>query len=94
MLITRSNFSLSNILIVSALTLLLASSAVAQLNTAKIEGTVRDKDTGSALAGVQVTVEGTRLGNVTNADGYYFILNVPAGRGMWYSRSPVTRRPP
>jgi carboxypeptidase family protein/TonB-dependent receptor-like protein len=51
----------------------------AQLNTGKIEGTVRDKDTGAPLAGAQVTVEGTRLGNVTNADGYYFILNVPPG---------------
>jgi len=52
----------------------------AQLNTSKIEGTVRDKDTGQPLQGAQVVVEGTRLGNVTNADGYYFILNVPPGR--------------
>ena len=80
MLITRNIFSISKILTASAMTLLLVSSAVAQLNTAKIEGTVRDKDTGSALAGVQVVVEGTRLGNVTNADGYFFILNVSAGR--------------
>jgi hypothetical protein len=52
----------------------------AQLSTGKIEGKVRDKDTGTALVGAQVAVEGTRLGNVTNADGYYFILNVPPGR--------------
>ncbi|MBN2290371.1 MAG: carboxypeptidase regulatory-like domain-containing protein [Candidatus Glassbacteria bacterium] len=51
----------------------------AQLNTGKIEGTVKDKDTGAPLAGAQVLIEGTRLGNVTNADGYYFILNVPPG---------------
>ena len=51
----------------------------AQLNTGKVEGTVRDKDTGAPLAGAQVTIEGTRLGNVTNADGYYFILNIPPG---------------
>ncbi|HUU28690.1 MAG TPA: TonB-dependent receptor [archaeon] len=57
-----------------------ASGAFAQLSTSKIEGVVRDKDTGAPLAGVQVTVEGTRLGNVTNDDGYYFILNVPPGR--------------
>ncbi len=52
----------------------------AQLSTSKIEGVVRDKDTGSPLAGVQIVVEGTRLGNVTNSDGYFFILNVPPGR--------------
>ncbi len=57
-----------------------ATAALAQLSTSKIEGTVRDKDTGQPLAGVQVVVEGTRLGNVTNDDGYYFILNVPPGR--------------
>ena len=31
-------------------------------------------------AGAQVVVDGTQLGNVTNSDGYYFILNVPPGR--------------
>lgn len=58
---------------------LLSVPAFAQLATAKVEGTARDKDTGAPLAGVQVIVEGTQLGNVTNADGYYFILNVPPG---------------
>ena len=54
--------------------------ALAQLNTAKVEGVVRDKDTGTPLQGAQVIVEGTRLGNITNANGYYFILNAPPGR--------------
>jgi len=57
----------------------LATSLFAQLSTGKIEGTVRDKDSGKPLLGVQVTIEGTRLGNVTNADGYYFVLNIPPG---------------
>jgi len=57
-----------------------AGGLFAQLTTGKIEGTVRDQDTGQPLQGAQVTVEGTRLGNVTNADGYYFVLNVPPGR--------------
>ncbi|MBN2288095.1 MAG: carboxypeptidase regulatory-like domain-containing protein [Candidatus Glassbacteria bacterium] len=51
----------------------------AQTSTGKLEGYVRDKDTGAPLAGAQVSVEGTRLGNITNEDGYYFILNVPVG---------------
>jgi len=60
--------------------LTVSANLFAQLTTGKIEGTLRDKDTGAPLAGAQVTVEGTRLGNVTNADGYYFILSVPPGR--------------
>ena len=59
---------------------LLSVPGFGQLNTGKIEGTVRDKDTGRPLAGVQVQVGGTQLGNVTNADGYYFILNVAPGQ--------------
>ena len=46
---------------------------------AKVEGTVTDSATGQPIAGVQVSVEGTRLGNVTTDNGYYFILNVPPG---------------
>ena len=69
-----------SVLTVVAMTLLCALTGFAQLNTSKLEGTVRDKDTGQPLAGAQVTVEGTRLGNVTNQDGYYFILNIPPGR--------------
>jgi carboxypeptidase-like protein/TonB-dependent receptor-like protein len=66
----------------SAMTLaiLLTTGAWAQLSTGKIEGTVRDSDTGQPLSGTQVVIEGTRLGNVTNQDGYFFILNVSPGR--------------
>src|SRR3972149_6763987 len=63
-----------------ALVALLAVNAAAQLTTGKVEGTVRDADSGQPLQGAQVLVEGTRLGNVTNNDGYYFILNVPPGQ--------------
>ncbi|HUU27688.1 MAG TPA: carboxypeptidase regulatory-like domain-containing protein [archaeon] len=66
-------------LLVALAALLFWVAGYAQLSTSKIEGTVKDKDTGQPLAGAQVTIEGTRLGNVTNADGYYFILNVPPG---------------
>jgi hypothetical protein len=47
--------------------------------TGKIEGYVRDADTRKPLAGVRVSIEEARLSNVTTEDGYYFILNVPAG---------------
>ncbi len=47
--------------------------------TGRIEGTVQDADTNQPLAGVEVVVEGARIGNVTNGDGYYFIPRVPVG---------------
>ncbi|HUU29051.1 MAG TPA: TonB-dependent receptor [archaeon] len=67
-------------LILAAFSTVLTLNLLAQLATGKIEGIVRDKDTGQPLQGVQVQVNGTRLGNISNADGYYFILNVPPGR--------------
>jgi len=70
----------ASLALVAVIALTLAASAFAQLNTSKIEGTVRDKDSGQPLVGAQVLIEGTRLGNVTNQDGYFFILNVPPGR--------------
>jgi hypothetical protein len=73
-----SEFGKRAVLCLMAAVLLSAGAALAQ-TTAKIEGVVRDSDTGSPLSGVQVTIKGTRLGNVTNEDGYYFILNVPVG---------------
>ena len=61
------------------LALLFCATAVFAQTAGKIEGIARDKDTGGPLRGVQVLIDGTRLGNVTNDDGYYFILNVPVG---------------
>ncbi len=47
--------------------------------TGKVEGIVTDADTGEPLVGAQIVVEGTLLGNITNDEGYYFVLNVPVG---------------
>jgi outer membrane receptor for ferrienterochelin and colicin len=63
----------------AAMSIWTVTAMMAQLSTGKIEGIVRDTDTGQVLAGAQVTVEGTRIGNLTNNDGYYFILNIPPG---------------
>ncbi len=60
--------------------LLLPLCGLAQLSTGKVEGTVRDLETGQPLSGAQVVVDGAKQGNVTNKDGYYFILNVHPGR--------------
>ncbi len=55
-----------------------ASTLFAQASTGKLEGKVRDQQ-GAPIANAQVIIVGTRFGAQTNADGYYFINNVPAG---------------
>jgi TonB-dependent starch-binding outer membrane protein SusC len=52
--------------------------AVAQ-DTGTVAGTVVDVTTQRPLAGVQVSIVGTRLGTLTNQEGRYLITNVPAG---------------
>lgn len=47
--------------------------------TGKISGRVTDNETGEALPGTTVIVEGTTLGTATDADGYYTINNIPPG---------------
>ncbi len=48
--------------------------------TGKITGFVKDKRTGEPLLGVNIILEGTRLGASTAMDGRYTILNVRPGR--------------
>lgn len=50
---------------------------MAQAN-GKISGSVSDEN-GDPLPGVQVVVEGTQLGTVSDFDGFYQIIAVPAG---------------
>lgn len=47
--------------------------------TGKLAGLVTDKNTGEPLVGANVVLEGTTMGAATDVDGYYAILNVPAG---------------
>ncbi len=48
-------------------------------NTGKINGVVKDKDTGDPLPGVNIVIDGTTMGAATNAKGEFTIQNVPAG---------------
>jgi hypothetical protein len=68
-----------NIMILWMLLALAVPISLIGQTTGRIEGYVRDADTHQPVAGVEVVVEGTRLGNVTNGDGYYFIPRVPVG---------------
>ena len=56
----------------------LMSQAYAQ-TTGKIVGTVKDANTGDVLPGVNVIIVGTYLGAATDLEGYYTVINVPAG---------------
>jgi TonB-linked SusC/RagA family outer membrane protein len=47
--------------------------------TGRINGTVTDRDTGQPLATVQVHLQGTSIGGLSNATGVFSIANVPAG---------------
>ena len=47
--------------------------------TGKIAGEVRDAETGEPMAGVNILVEGTYLGDVSAIDGSFYILNVSPG---------------
>jgi len=72
-------FRLKGLLAASAALLAGLALPLCSQTGAKIEGIVTDASSGAPIQGVQVGVEGTRLGNVTSADGYYFILNLPVG---------------
>lgn len=47
--------------------------------TGKLAGRVTDRSTGEGLPGANVVLAGTSLGAVTDADGYYAIINLPPG---------------
>ncbi|MBN2011110.1 TonB-dependent receptor [candidate division KSB1 bacterium] len=47
--------------------------------TGKISGVVKDAQTNDPLPGCSVIIKGTTLGAACNANGHYFIINVPPG---------------
>jgi outer membrane receptor protein involved in Fe transport len=63
----------------AGLALFVASPLFGQASTGKIQGRVTDAATGAPIAGAQVLVDGTTLGNLTNDQGFYFVNEVPAG---------------
>lgn len=74
----RRNSTTAFFLVGFLITILFAALASAEV-TGKIAGTVKDTQTGEGLPGVNVLIEGTMIGAVTNPDGYYAIINVPPG---------------
>ena len=62
----------------TAVALVLGAGALSAQATAKIEGRVRDSS-GQPIANAQVFIVGSAFSALTNAQGYYFINNVPVG---------------
>ncbi|MDP2886185.1 MAG: TonB-dependent receptor [Ignavibacteria bacterium] len=60
--------------------MLLAISSLLAQSGGKISGKVTDDATGEPLPGCNVIIVGTVMGASTEADGTYFILNVPPGK--------------
>ena len=48
--------------------------------TGKVKGHIYDKQTGEALIGVNVWLDGTSLGAATDVEGFFIILNIPPGK--------------
>jgi len=59
------------------LSFLIFSSVIFAGTSGKIAGQITDSESGEALPGVNVFLEGTTLGAATDVDGYYYILNIP-----------------
>jgi len=71
---------MKNVLLLTLIALVLFAPFVSFTGTTgKIAGTITDADNREPLPGVNVVVEGTTLGAVTDVNGYYVILNVPPG---------------
>ena len=66
--------------LLTAMTILLIAEILLAGTTGILEGFVTDKKTGEPLIGVNVVVLGTQRGAATNDEGFFQILNLPAGR--------------
>jgi len=47
--------------------------------TGKISGVVKDAETGEALVGVNIMLQGRQIGAASDIDGFYYIINVDPG---------------
>ncbi|HEY8853322.1 MAG TPA: TonB-dependent receptor plug domain-containing protein, partial [Gemmatimonadaceae bacterium] len=70
---------LRRVLCFLALALLASPTLAVAQGSGTLRGRISDAATGTPLEGVQVSVDGTRLGTQTGSDGTYTIVGVPAG---------------
>jgi hypothetical protein len=72
---SRTNFNLSAVLEVEPIELV----PLPQDTTATVTGRVTDATSGAPVANVEVTLEGTVIRTLTDAEGRYWLVNVPPG---------------
>ncbi|MCF7905265.1 MAG: TonB-dependent receptor [Candidatus Marinimicrobia bacterium] len=72
------NNHIRKMMISSCLFMLVAGTLYAG-TTGKISGRITDAETGEGLPGVNVMLQDTYLGASTDANGVYFIINIPSG---------------
>ncbi|MFC1800054.1 TonB-dependent receptor domain-containing protein [Candidatus Eisenbacteria bacterium] len=65
--------------VIAGLIVVLFACSVQAGTTGKIAGMVIDADTGEPLFAVNVMVENTTLGGITNLEGLYHVVNLPPG---------------
>ena len=70
---------MQKILSIIVLSLLVGTGISYAATTGKVQGTVRDAQTGEVLPGANVVIEGTQRGAVTDPDGFFVILLVDPG---------------
>ncbi|MCI0495011.1 TonB-dependent receptor [candidate division KSB1 bacterium] len=69
----------SKLLVIWLMVLILMPSLIFSDTTGKINGVVKDSQSGTPLPGVNVIIDGTTMGASTNLEGYYFVIGVPPG---------------
>jgi len=89
----KSKFYIAAIL---ALLLFFSGAVSSQTPTCIITGHVKDGPSGSPVPGINLLIQGTSIGGITNTDGLYYISNAPVGTvtvmvtTAGYSYSPKT----
>ncbi|GAB4337217.1 MAG: TonB-dependent receptor [Calditrichia bacterium] len=62
------------------ISIILSIVIVAMAQSGTIQGVVLDRQTGAGLAGADLYLKSTRMGTTTDAEGYFILANVPAGK--------------
>ena len=77
---------LRRVLTFLALALVACPALLVAQGTGTIRGRISDAATGAPLEGVQISVDGSRVGAQTGADGTYTIVGAPTGSQVVRSR--------
>jgi outer membrane receptor protein involved in Fe transport len=78
-LLSLSKTSLLGILLLSSLFLTLSMPLAAQTQTGSIKGNIKDKISGEAVIGANVSIQGGSIGSSTDIDGNFLINKVQEG---------------